>query len=82
MARQAGHQAHHEADRWPTDPRSCIEFTAWTVVDEIATRIADLRPVAGTAAGTAQADDSGASSADTTLPGGKAFSQPNRLRPS
>jgi menaquinone-dependent protoporphyrinogen oxidase len=26
----------------PTDPQSCVEFTAWKAVDEIATRIADL----------------------------------------
>ncbi len=26
----------------PTDPRSCVEFTRWSAVDEIALRIADL----------------------------------------
>ncbi len=26
----------------PTDPRSCVEFTAWTAVDRIAGRIAEL----------------------------------------
>jgi len=26
----------------PTDPQSCVEFTAWQAVDEIAARIADL----------------------------------------
>ncbi len=26
----------------PTDPQSCIEFTAWDAVDDIAVRIADL----------------------------------------
>lgn len=26
----------------PTDPRSCVEFTAWAAVDEIASRIAGL----------------------------------------
>ena len=26
----------------PTDPQSCVEFTAWKAVDEIASRIADL----------------------------------------
>lgn len=26
----------------PTDPKSCVEFTAWKAVDEIAARIADL----------------------------------------
>ena len=26
----------------PTDPQSCVEFTAWKAVDEIAARIADL----------------------------------------
>lgn len=26
----------------PTDPRTCVEFTAWTAVDALAARIADL----------------------------------------
>ena len=31
----------------PTDPQSCVEFTSWQAVDEIAARIADLHGSAG-----------------------------------
>ncbi len=31
----------------PTDPRSCVEFTSWQAVDQIASRIADLHGSAG-----------------------------------
>jgi len=31
----------------PTDPRSCVEFTAWKGVDEIASRIAELHGATG-----------------------------------
>jgi menaquinone-dependent protoporphyrinogen oxidase len=31
----------------PTDPRSCIEFTSWQSVDEIAARIAEVHASAG-----------------------------------